>query len=101
MTRAPLLQKPRCTTRYAATSMQSMEHPMSTDAGTVAPAPGRRYTGATVTDKISELVLVRPMHWGFMVGFALASALTLLLLVAISYLFARGVGIWGVNQPVA
>jgi len=67
----------------------------------VAVSSGPRYTGAIITDKIAGLVLARPMHWGFAVGLAVASALTILLLVAISYLFAKGVGIWGLNQPVA
>ena len=74
---------------------------MAASAGTVVPPRGERYTGAIVTDKIADLVLVRPMHWGYYVGFAITGALTLLFLVAISYLFAKGVGIWGINQPVA
>jgi molybdopterin-containing oxidoreductase family membrane subunit len=73
---------------------------MPAEAATLGPH-GPRYTGAIVTDKIAEIVLDRPMHWGFVVGFAVTIALTLLLMVAISYLFAKGVGIWGVNQPVA
>src|SRR5207253_9910858 len=40
-------------------------------------------------------------HWGYRVGFVVSAALTLLFLVAISYLFAKGVGICGINQPVA
>ena len=60
-----------------------------------------RYSGALITDRIAGIVLERPVHWGFVAGFAIASALTLLFVVAIGYLFARGVGIWGVNQPVA
>src|SRR5207253_1400962 len=40
-------------------------------------------------------------HWGYRVGFVVSAALTLLFLVAISYLFAKGVGIWGINQPVS
>ena len=75
--------------------------PMAADAGTLVPPPGERYTGAIITDKIADLVLVRPLHWGYYVGFAISGMLTLLLLVAISYLFAKGVGIWGINQPVA
>ena len=67
----------------------------------IAPGYGPHYAGAIITDKIADLVLERPMHWGFVVGFALASAFTLLFAVAVSYLFAAGVGIWGVNQPVA
>ena len=71
------------------------------DAGTLVPPPGERYTGAIITDKIADLVLVRPMHWGYYAGFVVTVALTLLFAVAISYLFARGVGIWGINEPVA
>jgi Ni/Fe-hydrogenase subunit HybB-like protein len=74
---------------------------MATDAGTLVPPPGESYTGAIITDKIADIVLVRPMHWGYYVGFAISGAFTLLLAVAISYLFAKGVGIWGINQPVA
>jgi Ni/Fe-hydrogenase subunit HybB-like protein len=60
-----------------------------------------RYTNASITDKIADIVLERPLHWGWIAGMALTSAFTLLFLVAISYLFAKGVGIWGVNEPVA
>ena len=71
------------------------------DAGTLVPPPGERYTGAIITDKIADLVLVRPMHWGYYAGFVVTVAFTLLFAVAISYLFARGVGIWGIDEPVA
>jgi molybdopterin-containing oxidoreductase family membrane subunit len=71
------------------------------DAGTLVPPPGERYTGAIITDKIADLVLLRPMHWGYYAGFVITAAFTLLFAVAISYLFAKGVGIWGINQPVA
>ena len=71
------------------------------DAGTLVPPPGERYTGAIITDKIADLVLVRPMHWGYYAGFVITVAFTLLFAVAISYLFARGVGIWGIDEPVA
>src|SRR6266498_862529 len=67
----------------------------------IASAATTRYTGAIITDRIADLVLVRPMHWGFIAGFAIAAALTVVFVVAVSYLFAKGVGIWGVNQPVA
>jgi Ni/Fe-hydrogenase subunit HybB-like protein len=69
--------------------------------GAIATPAGPRYTGASITDTIADVVLERPVHWGWLVAFGIATALTLLLLVAISYLFAKGVGIWGVNQPVA
>jgi molybdopterin-containing oxidoreductase family membrane subunit len=64
-------------------------------------APGPRYSGAIITDRIAGIVLERPTHLGFWLGLGGASALTLLFFVAIGYLFAVGVGIWGVNQPVA
>ena len=60
-----------------------------------------RYSDAAITDKIADIVLARPTHWGWVVGVAIGGALTLLFLVAISYLLAKGVGIWGINQPVA
>ena len=61
-------------------------------------APG--HTFATVTDKISSIVLTRrtPLYW--LIPFLIASALVMVLLVAVSYLFVRGVGIWGIKVPV-
>ena len=61
-------------------------------------APGHDY--ASVTDKISSIVLTkRPPKW-WILGFAGAFALVMMLLYAITYLFAVGVGIWGINVPV-
>jgi molybdopterin-containing oxidoreductase family membrane subunit len=62
---------------------------------------GPRYTGAVITDRIAGIVLARPTHWGFWVGLGVSIAFTALFFVAMGYLFAVGVGIWGVNQPVA
>ena len=59
------------------------------------------YSYASISDKISDIVLTRPTHWGWVVGFTLCSVLTLLLVGAMSYLFYKGVGIWGVNVPIA
>jgi Ni/Fe-hydrogenase subunit HybB-like protein len=61
--------------------------------------PGQTY--ASVTDKISSIVLTRKTPRGWLIGFGLAFALVMLLLYAVSYLLAAGVGIWGVNIPVA
>lgn len=61
--------------------------------------PGHTY--ATVTDKLSDLVLTRPIGMGWLGGFGLTAGLVALLNLAIAYLFATGVGIWGVNIPVA
>ncbi len=66
-----------------------------------APVVGPGWTPATVTDKISSIVLRRrsPPAWAA----ALAAALALLatLAVAVVELLARGVGVWGVDEPVA
>src|SRR5438128_146227 len=64
------------------------------------PVLARGYTIASVTDKISMIVLGRGTRWGWWVGFCLAFSLVMLLLYAVSYLLVVGVGIWGVNIPV-
>ena len=58
------------------------------------------YTFATVTDKISSIVLTRPTSNGWLVGFGVCFLITMLLLYAMGYLFVRGIGIWGVNIPI-
>lgn len=62
---------------------------------------GPGHTFATVTDKISSIVLTRPTSWKWWLGFGFSFALSMLLLFAVSYLLAEGIGIWGVNVPVA
>ena len=59
------------------------------------------YTLATVTDKISSIVLTRGTTKGWFLGFAAAFTLLMLFLVAVSYLLVKGVGIWGINIPIA
>jgi len=61
-------------------------------------APG--HTPGTVTDKISSVVLAKTPKWWFP-AFALAFALLNLFLIAVGYLFFKGIGIWGINVPVA
>lgn len=61
-------------------------------------APG--YTFRTVTEKISSIVL-KGTPRGWYVGFAICLLLAMMLLVAVTYLFIAGVGIWGINVPVA
>jgi Ni/Fe-hydrogenase subunit HybB-like protein len=62
-------------------------------------APG--YNSESVTRKISDIVLKRPVTRGWLGGFAIAFALLLLLNFAIGWLLLKGVGIWGINIPVA
>jgi molybdopterin-containing oxidoreductase family membrane subunit len=59
------------------------------------------HTFATITEKISSIVLTRRTRMGWVVGFAIAFLLVMLFLAAVSYLLIRGIGIWGVNVPVA
>ncbi len=62
-------------------------------------APGQTYD--SVTEKISSIVLPQrtPRFW--LVGFAIAFLLLMMFLYAVSYLLLKGVGIWGINIPVA
>jgi molybdopterin-containing oxidoreductase family membrane subunit len=64
------------------------------------PALTLGHTYASVTEKISALVLVRPYNWRWLLGMGIGFVLTMMLFVAISWLLARGVGVWGVNVPV-
>jgi Ni/Fe-hydrogenase subunit HybB-like protein len=59
------------------------------------------YTYASVTDKISSIVLTRKTPIGWIVGFAVSFLLTMMLLFAVTYLLVKGTGIWGINMPVA
>src|SRR5438046_2947312 len=59
------------------------------------------YTYASVTDKISAIVLTRRTPLGWFIGFGCSFALVLVLLYATTYLLAVGVGIWGIDIPVA
>jgi len=58
------------------------------------------HTFATVTEKISAIVLTRPATNGWFIGFGLCFMATMMLLFAIGYLFVKGVGIWGVTIPI-
>jgi Ni/Fe-hydrogenase subunit HybB-like protein len=72
-----------------------------TDSGSgVPPVMEPGYTFSSVTDKISAIVLTRRTPLGWWLGFLLAFALANLLLLSITYLLVKGVGIWGVNIPV-
>ncbi len=58
-------------------------------------------TYRSVTSEISGIVLERPVTRGWIFGFLCGFILLNVLLVAIGVLFAKGVGIWGLNIPVA
>jgi Ni/Fe-hydrogenase subunit HybB-like protein len=58
------------------------------------------HTFATITDKISSIVLTRPTSLGWVVGFGAGFLVTMMLLFALGYLFMKGTGIWGINIPI-
>ena len=60
--------------------------------------PGHSFR--SITEKISGIVLTRLTPKSWIVGFTISFALLMLLMYAVGTLFVRGVGIWGVNQPV-
>jgi len=60
--------------------------------------PGHTY--ASVTDKISAIVLTRPTSLGWVVGFTVAFALVMVMTIAVGWLIIKGTGIWGINIPV-
>jgi molybdopterin-containing oxidoreductase family membrane subunit len=61
--------------------------------------PGQTYD--SITDKISGIVLTRRTPLGWFAGFGIAFILVMLLLYTIARLLVIGIGIWGVNIPVA
>lgn len=58
------------------------------------------HTYATVSDKISSIVLQKNTPHGWFVGAAIGFSLLMLLMMALGKLFMYGTGIWGVNIPV-
>src|SRR5437773_4357343 len=73
------------------------EAPMHT---TAAPVIDAGLTFASVTDKISSIVLKRRTPLAWFIGFALSFILFQLMLLAITNLVFVGIGLWGVNIPV-
>jgi Ni/Fe-hydrogenase subunit HybB-like protein len=62
-------------------------------------APGHSYE--SITEKIGAIVITlrTPRHWW--IGAGIAFLVVNMLMTAIAWLFWRGVGIWGVNIPIA
>jgi Ni/Fe-hydrogenase subunit HybB-like protein len=61
---------------------------------------GPGHTFATVTDKISAIVLTRPTGRKWWIGFAIAFCFAMLLLMTLTHLVLTGVGLFGINIPV-
>jgi Ni/Fe-hydrogenase subunit HybB-like protein len=75
--------------------------PTGATSDAVPPLLGPGHTFRSVSEKISSITLARRTPRGWWLGFAVTFAFTLLLLYTILYLLFRGVGIWGINVPVA
>ena len=65
------------------------------------PVIGPGQTFDSVTDTITDIVLKRPIGLGWLAGLAVGMGLLAILGMAVTYLFLRGVGIWGIEIPVA
>jgi Ni/Fe-hydrogenase subunit HybB-like protein len=65
------------------------------------PVLGPGQTHASVTETISAIPLERRFGRLWLAGFTVALVLALLLTFGIGWLLAMGVGIWGLNVPVA
>jgi len=62
-------------------------------------APGQSFE--SVTETIGSIVLLPRQPKSWIVGALIAFSLLMLFFVAVSWLLIRGVGIWGINIPVA
>jgi Ni/Fe-hydrogenase subunit HybB-like protein len=60
-----------------------------------------KHTLGSVTDRIDRLVLTEPTPRSWWGAFAVAFILVNVFLLAATWLLVRGVGIWGINIPVA
>lgn len=58
-------------------------------------------TFASVNDEIGSIVLKSDTPWTWWIAFGVSFLLLMMLLYAIGWLLAVGVGIWGINIPVA
>src|SRR5258705_5902950 len=74
-----------------------IEGPMHSTAPVIDPG----LTFASVTDKISAIVLKRKTPLWWFIGFAISFVLFQLMMLAITNLVFVGIGLWGVNVPVA
>ncbi len=76
----------------------SEEPRQAVDEGGPVIGPGHSY--ASITDKISAIVLTQPTPRSWYVGFGVGFVLLMVLLVSATYLFWMGVGVWGINIPI-
>lgn len=83
--------------------MASDESPPSSRAEHPAPVIEPGHTFGSITDSIASIVLTkdkkRSRTW--LIGFTISFALLMVFFYAVGTLLVDGIGVWGVNQPVA
>src|SRR5262245_19953857 len=92
MARAPVAEQP-----HPAAGLETASPPAGRDQPIIAPG----HTSGTITDKISSIVLTRKTPRGWFFGFSIAFVLVMVLFASLAWLVVMGVGIWGINVPVA
>ncbi len=55
----------------------------------------------SVTNQITGLVMPRPIQRTWIIGFGIGSVLIMVLGYSVCWLISQGVGVWGINMPVA
>jgi len=66
----------------------------------VGPVIDEGHSLASVSDKIAGIVLKRKITLGWVFGFLIAFGFLQLLMAGATWLFVKGVGVWGINIPV-
>jgi len=58
------------------------------------------YTDETLTAKIGDIVLTKktPIQW--IIVFGIAMCIFMLMMLSVTWVFVKGVGVWGINIPV-
>src|SRR3954462_8964279 len=69
--------------------------------GYPAPILSETLTYDRVSEQVGGIALHHPRRQVWLIGFSMAFSLFMLFCVAVGYLLYRGVGIWGINIPVA
>ncbi|HET7371291.1 MAG TPA: NrfD/PsrC family molybdoenzyme membrane anchor subunit [Gammaproteobacteria bacterium] len=65
------------------------------------PLLDHKLTHASMTDRLTAIVFTDKAPWSWLAGFLFFGFLTLVFLYSISYVFKTGVGVFGLNIPVA
>ena len=79
---------------------------MATQLPSETPVPGRypiiegEHTYASISERICDFVQRRPLKVGWLMVTGFFFCFTMLMLLAITWLLVKGVGIWGINIPV-